>query len=82
MTERFRSQFLSLLSQRGMSRTRLATLCDLQIAYWQQALGNTRVAPAREALERAAPHLGVAGTELLKIAGYPSHDPHAPGIPA
>jgi hypothetical protein len=70
MTEQFRSTFTQLMDERGMSRTRLAILCDLQIAYWQRALGNTRLAPAREALERAAPHLGLAPDALLAMAGY------------
>jgi hypothetical protein len=73
-----------LLDERGTSRTRLAALCDLQVAYWQRALGNTRFAPAREALERAAPHLGLQAleraaphlglqvAELLTLAGYPA----------
>ena len=70
MTEQFRSTFAHLLEARGISRTRLATLCDLQIAYWQRALGNTRLAPAREALERAAPHLAIRAEKLLCLAGY------------
>jgi hypothetical protein len=70
MTEQFRATFLRLLDEGGMSRTRLAVLCDLQIAYWQRALGNTRLAPAREALERAAPHLGMTAVRLTALAGY------------
>jgi CRISP-associated protein Cas1 len=70
MSEHFRSTFVRLLDERGMSRTRLAALCDLQIAYWQRALGNTRLAPAREALERAAPHLGIEAESLAALAGY------------
>jgi hypothetical protein len=80
MTEQFRSTFMRLLDERGMSRTRLAILCDLQIGYWQRALGNTRLAPAREALERAAPHLGVDAEHLAVLAGYSARPPSRPAV--
>lgn len=70
MPPTFVASFQALLDERGMSRTRLSVLCDFHSNYWQQVLGNTRYAPAQEALGRAASPLGVGATELLRLAGY------------
>lgn len=79
MTEEFRSAFLGLLDRRGISLTRLATLCDFQIRYWHQVVGNTRYAPAEAALRRAAPHLGYHPGQLTILAGYGLKTPDGGG---